>query len=758
MRKTLPHLVVSIIGVVCLLLVSIAHAAEVIPNAEADAKFRAIEKSIFLYDEKPYTIEEAVAKNEVAGMSVVLIHDGKPAIHRTYGYRIKKKEEKTTSNTIYQCASMSKMVSAFGIVTAAQHGELQLDQSVTEFNLEHRGTLLTRWVDKYFKDETATWAKDISLRRLLSHTAGLDVHGISAAPWLPSSDPLESILFGKSLFKDAVKPLHAPGTKYLYSGGGYTVAEAWLEIATGKKFKDYLKQYVLNPLDMKQSTFETGDENTADLAWGCSRGICLYNVRTLDVKAAGGLLCHPVDYARFVALMMNNGIEYLPDQGGLQSIPTEDVISMLTPSKHKNTGAPIPSSSDWYGLGVSLDEGLEMDGLTSRFKHGGAQQGFSNEFYAHRGVNAGIVVLVNGDREWSKKKEVYGGSTLQEAVVEAFKVAYGLNGAKGKPLSPRCSVDNDCASGEFCNAGIDTKKNACVLRKVDNETCDIAGGDHQCKSGYCKLSRCYTPNSVPMGNTCYVNDACKEGKCSSPDGTKGTCVCQADADCGTGKYCNAGLDATKNSCLALKNDNETCDLAGGGHQCKSGQCKLSRCYATKSVNMGGTCYVNDACKEGKCSSLDGTKGTCVCEADAECGASKYCNAGLDAMKNSCESLKNDNETCDLAGGGHQCKSGQCKFSRCYTPNSVAMGDTCYNDDACKEGKCSAIDGAKGTCVCNNDSDCGAGQWCDEGIDFKTNACRAKLNKGEKCGKAGSVGNDHKCKSGECSGFPKYECK
>ena len=87
-----------------------------------------------------------------------------------------------------------------------------------------------------------------------------------------------------------------------------------------------------------------------------------------------------------------------------------------------------------------------------------------------------------------------------------------------------------------------------------------------------------------------------------------------------------------------------------------------------------------------------------------------------------------------------------------------MGGTCYNDDACKEGKCSAIDGARGTCVCKKDSDCGAGKWCDAGIDTKINACRAKLKKGEKCGKALSVGNDHKCKSGKCSGAPNYVCK
>lgn len=94
-----------------------------------------------------------------------------------------------------------------------------------------------------------------------------------------------------------------------------------------------------------------------------------------------------------------------------------------------------------------------------------------------------------------------------------------------------CNADNDCGSGEYCNAGVDLKKNQCLAKKSDNDTCDIAGGDHQCKSGYCKVSRCYTPNSVPMNGTCYIDDACQDGKCSSLGGTKGTCVCQADADC-----------------------------------------------------------------------------------------------------------------------------------------------------------------------------------------------------------------------------------
>ncbi|HEY8378286.1 MAG TPA: Dickkopf N-terminal cysteine-rich domain-containing protein, partial [Nannocystis sp.] len=116
------------------------------------------------------------------------------------------------------------------------------------------------------------------------------------------------------------------------------------------------------------------------------------------------------------------------------------------------------------------------------------------------------------------------------------------------------------------------------------------------------------------------------------------------------------------------------------------------------------------------------------------------------------------ETCTA---GHQCKSGKCGLGRCYTPDSVALGGTCYVDAACKVGKCSSIDGTKGTCVCKKDSDCGPGKWCDAGLDFKKNTCKNKLDSGEVCGTVGELNVGHRCKSGQCkvSGVStKLKCK
>ena len=149
----------------------------------------------------------------------------------------------------------------------------------------------------------------------------------------------------------------------------------------------------------------------------------------------------------------------------------------------------------------------------------------------------------------------------------------------------------------------------------------------------------------------------------------------------------------------------------------------------------------------------------TCKKDGDCDDGFWCNAGLDLKKSRCEPLKDDEAACDVVGGGHQCKGGKCKFGRCYTPASVAIFGTCYTDEACVTGKCSDAGGLKGMCVCKRDSDCPrTTEYCDAGLDTKLNACRPKLAEGKKCGKAGSIGNDHKCLSGKCSGFPKYVCK
>jgi hypothetical protein len=226
--------------------------------------------------------------------------------------------------------------------------------------------------------------------------------------------------------------------------------------------------------------------------------------------------------------------------------------------------------------------------------------------------------------------------------------------------------------------------------------------------------------------------------------------CESDATCGTGGWCNQGVDIAQNKCEPKRRDGDACPAVGGGHACISGQCGWGHCYTPGSVALNDTCYLDAACKVGRCSAVDGVLGVCVCKADEDCGSSGlWCNGGVDLKLNRCEARKSDGESCAVVGGGHQCQGGQCAWGRCYTPGATAMGGSCYVDAACRLGKCSAVDGTRGSCVCKDDGDCGSGFWCDGGADLRKNACKAKLPSGAICGKVGELGVGHRCKSGDC---------
>ena len=219
----------------------------------------------------------------------------------------------------------------------------------------------------------------------------------------------------------------------------------------------------------------------------------------------------------------------------------------------------------------------------------------------------------------------------------------------------------------------------------------------------------------------------KDGKTNyqAMAGLRGGGACKSDSECKADEYCTAGvLNLARNICKPKKAKGVACT---NKRQCASNRCS------------GALCADPDEC-----------------QSDKDCGSGNYCGDPI-AGKRKCKAKLSNGALCTKSD---QCTAGRCKSGFCSAPASVSMNGSCRFNDECKVGKCNApVGGAtKGTCVCKKDSDCGKGKWCDAGLDMKVNKCRDKLKKGQKCGKAFSVGNDHKCKSGKCSGAPKYVCK
>jgi CubicO group peptidase (beta-lactamase class C family) len=412
----------------------------------ANERLSKMEKDILVTVDKDgrsqkMSINDAVARHEVNGATVVVIDGGKISTVRHYGVRSRKSNLPTNKDTIYQAASTSKFFAAVGMLVAADkdHGP-KLGRSAQMTGNANDNSLIDRWVDKQFKGDRSDYPKDITVARLLSHTAGLDTHGIGTARRDSKTD-MENILLGSGL-NPGVKPKGRPGTFYDYSGGGFVAAEAMLEIHSGRTATDFLNKEVLRAFGLTKSTFSTASDNMTNLARGCSRGICNDSPEYTTVKFAGGLLANPEEFARMLLIIMNDG----KDEGGTQVLPLDRVRQLMTPAAHiDSTGKsctshsgcpsgekcyggacilPINADGEWYGLGVSLSDAYEFEGYPKNLEHGGAQDNAAAYFFIDRRDRNGIVIMVNGEYDWKKNGVEYGADPLVDDIRSSFSRNY----------------------------------------------------------------------------------------------------------------------------------------------------------------------------------------------------------------------------------------------------------------------------------------------------------------------------------------------
>lgn len=162
-------------------------------------------------------------------------------------------------NTAFQVASLSKWITAWGVMSLVEEGKLNLDTSVEEY--------LTKW--KLPKSNFNN--KEVTVRLLLSHTAGLtDRLGYEG---FPPGTPVQTLKASLTRASDAslnsngeVKVGIQPGTKWVYSGGGYTLLQLLIEEVSGKSFQEYMEETIFQPLGMKNSTFLWDDSKNTNLA------------------------------------------------------------------------------------------------------------------------------------------------------------------------------------------------------------------------------------------------------------------------------------------------------------------------------------------------------------------------------------------------------------------------------------------------------------------------------------------------------------
>ncbi|WP_293381071.1 serine hydrolase [Phenylobacterium sp.] len=381
----LPSLVVALV-------LGVAGLARAAPSPADQAAIAAFETHLTPASAKTppdtKTLAERMAELKVPGVSVAFIEDGKVKWTRAYGVAAAGRSQAVTPDTLFQAASMSKALAAAAALRLVDQGKLDLDSDIN--------THLKAWK---VPDSPYTAEKKVTLRELLSHTAGLTVSGF---PGYEAGKPVPTtvqILDGAPPSNTpAVRSFEPPGA-YAYSGGGYTVAQLAIVEAGGKPYPALLDELVLRPAGMRQSTFSqplpaaligksaSGHDRKGEVIPGARH--------TYPEYAAASLWTTPSDYGRF----------YIALQGAYAGRPH----ALLSPASAKAMMTPVDAN---YGLGLELGHW----GGHPFIQHSGGNAGFQcNALALLDGPRQGVVVMTNSD---------VGGQLAME-ITRAVAAAYG---------------------------------------------------------------------------------------------------------------------------------------------------------------------------------------------------------------------------------------------------------------------------------------------------------------------------------------------
>ena len=316
-------------------------------------------------------LSQRMAELQVPGVSIAVVHNGKLEWARGFGVT-RIGGPPVSADTLFQAASVSKPITALAVLRLVEAGKLDLDADAS--------TYLTSWK---IPSTVLTAHNKVTLRRLLTHTAGMTVHGFAGyVPGAPVPNTLEILAGASPANSEQIRVDVEPGSLQRYSGGGYVVVQQLLVDVTGRPFDRMLDELVLQPLGMTHSTFAqplpadqlqraaVPYEETGEPVHG---GAHVY-----PEMAPAGLWTTPSDLARYIIAIQQSlkGVT-----GQILSAPT--ARAMLT----RQPGEPAAS-----GLGPQLG------GSTRRkyFTHGGANAGFRCRFFAYSDGD-GVVIMTNGD-------------------------------------------------------------------------------------------------------------------------------------------------------------------------------------------------------------------------------------------------------------------------------------------------------------------------------------------------------------------------
>ncbi len=308
----------------------------------------------------------------VPGVNISLIKNHKKVWSKAFGFADVEGKRSMTIDTYCRIESISKSVTAWGIMRLAEQNLINLDDPIVNY--------IQTW--EFPKNEYSE--EKITIRQLLTHTSGLTLGNIGVI-----YSPLENMPTLRQSLTDNVLLFQEPGLSFSYSNTGYHLLELLIEEATGQTFEEFMKSEILIPLGMNKSTFLWNEKFYPPVANGYDLNGNPVAVYVYPEKAAGGLFSTIDDVTNFVIAGMIKNEKPCNSIISIQSIDTI-YYPFVKPGVYS-------LAFDYYGLGHFIES--LPDGKIA-VASGGQGTGWMTHFHSIPETGDGIVILTNSQRSW----------------------------------------------------------------------------------------------------------------------------------------------------------------------------------------------------------------------------------------------------------------------------------------------------------------------------------------------------------------------
>jgi len=335
-------------------------------------------------------VPEMMEKHHVPGVSIALINDYRVEWAKGYGVPEIGSSQRVTPETLFQSASVGKLVVAMTALHYVEKGLIELDADVNRS--------LISW---QVPENDFTREEKVTLRRLLSHSAGMTATGFRGYAQGEEIPNLQQILNGEPPANSPPIRMQAvPGTMYRYSNGSYMVVQQLLEDVTNMPLSQTIKDIILEPYGMTASTFESPlPENLWVIAASGHRddGTVIpgrWHVYP-EMGTGASMWTTPSDLAHFAIGIM------LAYAGRSDEVLSQDMAIQMLSTQIENRG-----------LGPVIgDDGGDL----FYFSHPGATEGYKSFLVAYPKKGQGVIIMANSDN----------GEALWHELLRSVSVEYG---------------------------------------------------------------------------------------------------------------------------------------------------------------------------------------------------------------------------------------------------------------------------------------------------------------------------------------------